>query len=1089
MRSLLLVAALAAPAMAQKFTHNTPVKVEVKLTDRVKPPTVTEQAPAKPTVEAEQFLGIEERLSGVHTEQLGVLKDLADSATDPDEKADLLFRMAEMHAKLYRMHHLRAVEAEIKHVNAAPLQKKAKDALLEAVRVYTQLTGDEAFKHYAKMDSAYFYMAYTLQTGGYKEPARQAFARLLADFPQSKYVPEAHLAFGEAAFEAGQLADAEQRYRFVIKFPHSSVLDYALYKLGWVQLNQSKFQDALETFYKVTQLGTKTELYRAAKRDFVRAYAEVGRVDKALSAFERVDGGASPAGSGAAGRRGSIDKAGGFAMLGVLADLYMTQGKYDKAVFAYRELLTAKPRDAQACAWEYNVARAMLAAGQKGERVHEIEELVKLYGALKDKLPKAEAQECKEAASEMSGQLARAFHQEAVKTKNAELFGYADRLYRAYETQFADGDGRYWHAELRWAFAEIESTPQHWEDAARAFDAVTGVDPKLTQIAADAGMLAWMKALAIDPRIKQPQVADEDYAKIPAPKPIPERDQQLLAALDRYLARVKDDKDDERVGVMFHKANLLRRYDHYSEAMPIFADILARHREHETAEFAAQLMLDGYNRLQDYEHLIALAESLDKDPWTKDHDILRGVVHKIRIQAMRRGGEKLEREAKTYADYVACANQYVAIYNTNPEAPDADELLYNAGVCYERGKSMGAARLVYENLAKLYPKSKLTAKSIVRLGNVYAQTAFYREASEKLEEYAVKYGGERDAYGALSDAVAFRKGIGDDQIAIADTERVVRMASKPADAASAFWSLGAIYEKQGLDPQIAHLRAYLQRYRTSDPTRELAAFEKLGAALWMKACPVALVDGSCVRVDRELSLRKAKATCGDATKVKVTVVRRDEALARQAMAAFKQAVALTATGPSATFYRASALLGLAERDYENYLAVAIPDHLDFRPDTAARDRKRFDAWLDGKRATAQALEAQYQSVVKLAEGSTSIAAASRMGQVFESFSGQLFRADIPASLRTGPYHEEATQTYCDTLTEAADRLEKLAVQEYENCLVTSTRLGWFSDSSKVCERELGNLDPAKWPTAAEVHAAPDRIAMVLATEGAPQDLK
>lgn len=1068
MRSLLLVAALAAPAAAQKFTHNAPAKIEVKLGERVKPPTAAvDQAPAKPTLDAEQFLGIEERLADVHDEQLAVLQDLANTATEPDEKADLLFRMAEMHAKLYRMHHLRAVEAEIKHANAAPLQKRAHDALVDALRVYAQLTSDDAFKHYPKMDAAYFYMAYALQTGGYKEPARQAFARLLADFPQSKYVPEAHLAFGEAAFEAGQLADAEQRYRFVIKFPHASVYGYALYKLGWVQLNQSKFQDALETFYKVTQLGTKTDLFRAAKRDFVRAYAEVGRADKALPAFERVS------------------KPDGFAMLGMLADLYMSQGKHDKAIFAYREMLAAKPRDPQACAWEYNVARAMLAAGQKGERVAEIEQLVKLYGALKDKLPKAEAQECREAASEMSGQLARAFHQEAVKTKNPEQFGFAEKLYRAYESQFADGDTRYWHAELRWSLAEIEPTPQHWEDAARGFDAVTGVDAKLTQVAADAGMLAWMKALAIDPRIHQPQVADEDYAKVPTPKPIPERDQQLLAALDRYLARVKDEKDDERVGVMFHKANLLRRYDHYAEAMPIFADILAHHRAHETAEFAAQLMLDGYNRMQDYEHLLALAEQLDKDAWTKDHEVLLGVVHKIRIQAMRRGGEKLEKEAKTYADYVACANQYVAIYNSNPEATDADELLYNAGVCYEKGKSMGAARLVYENLAKLFPKSKLTAKSIVRLGNVYAQTAFYREASEKLEEYAVKYGGERDAYGALSDAVAFRKGIGDDQLAIADTERVVRMAKQTTDAANAFWSLGAIYEKQGLDEQIRHLRAYLQRYRASDPTRELAAYQKLGAALWAKACPVKLVDGSCVRVDRELSLRKAKATCGDATKVKVTVVPRDAALAHEAMVAFAQATKISATGPSATFYRASALLGIAEHDYEAYLGVPIPDHLDFRPATQARDLKRFDTWLVNKRGIATALEAQYQAVVKLGEGATSIAAASRMGQVFESFSGQLFRAEIPAALRSGPYAEEASQTYCDTLTTAADGLEKLAVREYENCLVTSTRLGWFSDSSKVCERELGNLDPAKWPTASEVHAAPDRIAMVIATEGAP----
>jgi len=68
-----------------------------------------------------------------------------------------------------------------------------------------------------------------------------------------------------------------------------------------------------------------SQLFRAAKHDFVRAYAEVGRADKALPAFRRVD---------------AKD---GFDMLGVLGDLYMGQGKYDKAIFVYREMLHEKP--------------------------------------------------------------------------------------------------------------------------------------------------------------------------------------------------------------------------------------------------------------------------------------------------------------------------------------------------------------------------------------------------------------------------------------------------------------------------------------------------------------------------------------------------------------------------------------------------------------------------------------------------------------------------------------------------------------------------------------------------------------------------
>jgi len=411
---------------------------------------------------------------------------------------------------------------------------------------------------------------------------------------------------------------------------------------------------------------------------------------------------------------------------------------------------------------------------------------------------------------------------------------------------------------------------------------------------------------------------------------------------------------------------------------------------------------------------------------------------------------------------------------------------------------MGAAKLVYENLAKLFPKSKLTARSIARLGNVYAQTAFFREAAEKLEEYAAKYAGEKDAYDALSDAVGFRKGIGDDAQAIADTQTFVRKfgAQKPAEAATAFWSLGAIYEKQNdLDAQIRHLRGYLATYRASDATREVMAFAKLGQALWQKACPVKTVDGSCVKAERELSLRIAHhrtdpTHCGDATKVKLTVVPRDEGNVRAAMAAFAAAIAASkGTDRAALYYTALAKLGLAERDYERYLALPLPTGLDFTPARAARSHKRFDSWLVGKRDVALGLKHAYEAIVKLGDGATAIASASRLGQVYESFSGQLFRAEIPANLRTGPYAEEASQTYCDAVTEAAEPLETEAKTAYQLCLQTSTRLGWFSDASRVCERELGQLDPNQWPTASELRPSPDQISRIEAVENPPDDLR
>ena len=75
--------------------------------------------------------------------------------------------------------------------------------LLKAVKTYKGLTDNDAFRNYPKMDMALFYYGYTLQGGKYMKEARAVYDKLLKNYPNSKYVPEAHLAFADYYFEAG----------------------------------------------------------------------------------------------------------------------------------------------------------------------------------------------------------------------------------------------------------------------------------------------------------------------------------------------------------------------------------------------------------------------------------------------------------------------------------------------------------------------------------------------------------------------------------------------------------------------------------------------------------------------------------------------------------------------------------------------------------------------------------------------------------------------------------------------------------------------------------------------------------------------
>jgi TolA-binding protein len=1124
--TLVTVASLVATARADKFKHVVTAQPHGELSASVKPPPVVAKAAAAPTLDGGEVLAIQGLLGSVHIEQEHILAGLVASTPDDDpDKADYLARLGEIYAKEQRTARLLATQAEIaaQHetdpaakkqqlATAATQHDASHQALLGSVKTYRALIANPGATNYARMDSALFGLAYVLHSGGYAKEAREVYQKLIVDHPASRYVVEAYFALGEGQFEAGQLAEAAQLYGKVLQFPQSGVYWFARYKLGWIQLNQKATADALATFFAVAQ-GTKSgndNLHRAALHDFVRAYAEAGKADKALAAFRRVD------------------SAGALGMLATLADFYVEQGQGDRAIYTLRELMHEQPKSPKVCEWETTVAREMPIAGTRNDVVHEVQQLVKLQQAIA--LPANEARDCREAAAEMSGQLARAYHQEAVKTQNPELIVAAEALYGTYLHAFPDApdyaETQYFHAELAWTLADsAHNQPRLWEQAGEAFTSAvqTGkLDAKLTKVAADAAMLAWMRALAVDPTKHGGYLgAEKESFVVKAARPLPPSETKLLAAFDLYLAHVTDKNDDELADVTFQRAELLRKFDHLPEAIAGFESILAQHRDCECAEDAAQLALDSYNRLERYDDMLALATKLSSDAkFLSTKPALEKTLTQLHRTALRKLAEGEEADGKRTGDlakYVACGTSYVDLYNSDPLAADGDQLLYDAGLCFDEGKSLSAARQMFELLQKLFPKSTLAARSVARLGDDYAQTASYREAAVKLEEYASRFAahdetgsprlgsaaeGQRgpieDAYRALSDAVTFRKGIGDDAQAIADTELfVARFGAKhPAAAADAAWTLTAIYDKQGdLEKVSSHLRAWLAKYgAAASADRVVIAWARIGDAEWKRACPVATVDGTCARVTRAAPVRLAikQAVVGtrcSEDKVETVAVARDGKRVAAAMAAYDKAIATYdahggVTGGDergARYYYASSKLGRAERDFEAYLAQTIPSGLDFDPRSpaiAAKSKARFTSWLTSKSAAGVATRAQYDAVTKLGDGATTISAVARMGQLTHTLSGQLFRAEIPRNLRTGPYAEESSQAYCDQLTTVAEPLETDAIASYRGCLATSTRLGWFSDMSRLCERELGQLDPTHYPTTSELRRTPDLVSRI-----------
>jgi hypothetical protein len=357
----------------------------------------------------------------------------------------------------------------------------------------------------------------------------------------------------------------------------------------------------------------------------------------------------------------------------------------------------------------------------------------------------------------------------------------------------------------------------------------------------------------------------------------------------------------------------------------------------------------------------------------------------------------------------------------------------------------------------------------------------YDKAAEKLEQYARHYAGEKDASDAMSDAIFFRKALGDRAKAIEDTEYFIKTysARRPDQAANASWSLTALYES---DPAaaITHLKSYLRMFgMKGDDHRVVLAYAKLGALLWSQSCPHALIDGLCVSVTE-----RAPRTCGKGTTRTLSVTPRRDPTRTRALEAFAHAVAYFerragAVDAAARYYYAQAKLAQADSDLEAYLAIAFPRGLSFDPaQPEARDtsRKRFSEWIDAKRKAGAIASRKYEAVVAVKDVVGSITAASRLGTISQAFASELVTSTPARDLATG------RAAYCDAMTEVAAPLEASAVAGFTTCLQKSTELGWFGDSSAHCERQLFELEPAEFPRARELRIKPLLAAPVIDVE-------
>jgi tetratricopeptide (TPR) repeat protein len=458
----------------------------------------------------------------------------------------------------------------------------------------------------------------------------------------------------------------------------------------------------------------------------------------------------------------------------------------------------------------------------------------------------------------------------------------------------------------------------------------------------------------------------------------------------------------------------------------------------------------------------------------------------------------------------ACAETYLQLLELDPKAQRGDQFLYNAGHCFEEAREIGRAIQIFERLEKSFPKSPHTRKALVRIGSAAAAVANFEKAADAFERYARRYAGEKDAPQALANAITYRRALGHHKEARSNIESFVKNYKKKRneESAAALFGLAEIYQSQGdRSKMVKAYRRYIRDFgRSGGKDRLLIAHARIGESLWKQSCIKAGADGSCVRVKRIVLAKpkeKVPRRCGSPSTVGVEVLPRNKRLVDAAKKEFAKVLALHRGGAiekvtenrqaAARYWVGATRFYTAQEDFEELMSLQFPRDLDFSPTGPAKAKeseRRFSKWLGEMSKQSKALQSRYTELATLKGAGLAtwvVAATARAGQVSRHFSDALAFAEIPSSIRRGPYAEEGVKAYCDALKSAGAPLADQAAMAFAFGLEKSQNLNHSGPWTRLCERQLSRLLPEDFPPRREVHGEANAVGDIMTLEGLASD--
>lgn len=748
----LTLMSLSLPSLAQRRSASE--QAEVNVTERKRAKTGGAATRGRPVSRAEIF-AIEVRKQIIRTID-STLRSLRRSAArmkkGSDTRLEVLYRAMNLHqeqATYVSAEEYRRYDRLWERWNARGrkgrepklVEKKSVGHWKSVLRVSTAISKEFPKGRYA--DRVLFTKALALTFLRREKEAAKTYTLIIKRYPNSDVAGDSYFSLGDYYFDRNDFRNAISNYKSALRYRRSKRYGWALFKLGWCYYNLSRYETAVRHWKKTVRYSRKAprsfakRLREEALRDMVYGFAELKKVEEAI-AYYRANGGMKYIGD----------------FLTLLAQLFIEQGNFPEAIKVYKRFQQVVPTDPRAPEAQKEIAGLLYEERKFKALWRELNVLAEKYDR-KSRWARANAKDRKlvlETELMIKDQIlyyAKILHKNAQKSESRATFREALTGYKLFLRLFPkakeEAEAKFNMADIEYVFKRYRVSGGLYLDIALmgkkkalVYDAKNPKRAKNIHRDSARFMLdAYLKDF--EPQLKVMLKRKPNFSK--PPRPLTRKARNFLRGCSYYVKWYpKDQKNVKNCDVFV--AEVYYRNNDRKNALKFLWLIAAKYPKSKEGPEAAENLIPLYSK--DRKGLLTAVNRLLRIP-----EYQRGKLGKKLRDLQRR--TRID-DIKSEKDAVKRAKRFFAESRRNAKAEDADALMYNAAVDFEKGGALAEAIGAYRIIVTQYPKFAQAKDSMLRIARLFDLQWNLPAAADAYVSFTSRYGKAPEAPGSLARA-------------------------------------------------------------------------------------------------------------------------------------------------------------------------------------------------------------------------------------------------------------------------------------------------------------------------------------------------